>query len=564
MITTNQLRRADVCNTYGTVFLKPNVPGSTRNRRRNPRTVPVPLLCSLKVTLAGGRLQIHPCSLAWRHGGFISPVRSVSRAPLAWHVTKAEAVGTEPDGGGDWSYWDDDDYNLVDYVIASAIEEQDDSFKDGGEPTGVKLTGMVATASRRTAEAVGSTASGTAGLLWDAGAKVGTAAGRTPVGRAAARAHSSWEEAAAELPKGLWNRALWFWNRPTFQRLRFTISMANLSVRLPAILALVGTQIGLLATQVSLPMLAPLLLGTGMMIRSIKANASIIFPRIGLMVVLLWMLWFMNTLIHNTVMYLRRQGAIDQRVAGLVINGSELCVLLAAVVIFLSMLGLNLSSLLIPIGIAAAIAAKDLSHNFLAGFFLFAVQPFKLGDRVGVPYTNPGARPSDAQAGWFEGVCEKVDLRYTTIQRGRRRLLVPNSSFLTREFMVIDDPAPTSEPWRPPAHAAAASRAQVPPCPSDWVRHAVLEEQPFHSAQEESSSSSFKLSGSSNSNSRTRRPNGGRSLQRSAPSANDQHKIQKQRRQKVEQQRQQEQQQGQQQQQEQNLPRDLEPFSVLD
>lgn len=56
------------------------------------------------------------------------------------------------------------------------------------------------------------------------------------------------------------------------------------------------------------------------------------------------------------------------------INGSELCVLLAAVVIFLSMLGLNLSSLLIPIGIAAAIAAKDLSHNFLAGFFLFAVQ----------------------------------------------------------------------------------------------------------------------------------------------------------------------------------------------
>ena len=35
-------------------------------------------------------------------------------------------------------------------------------------------------------------------------------------------------------------------------------------------------------------MLAPLLLGTGMMFRSIKANASIIFPRIGFMVVLLW------------------------------------------------------------------------------------------------------------------------------------------------------------------------------------------------------------------------------------------------------------------------------------
>jgi len=65
--------------------------------------------------------------------------------------------------------------------------------------------------------------------------------------------------------------------------------------------------------QVSLPMLAPLLLGTGMMCRSIKANASIIFPRIGLLVVLLWVLWFANSVVQNTVMYLRRQGAIDHR-----------------------------------------------------------------------------------------------------------------------------------------------------------------------------------------------------------------------------------------------------------
>lgn len=62
------------------------------------------------------------------------------------------------------------------------------------------------------------------------------------------------------------------------------------------------------------------------------------------------------------------------RVGGAIINGSEICVLLAAVVILLSMLGINLSGLLIPAGVAVALAAKDLSHNFLAGFFLFAVQ----------------------------------------------------------------------------------------------------------------------------------------------------------------------------------------------
>lgn len=62
-------------------------------------------------------------------------------------------------------------------------------------------------------------------------------------------------------------------------------------------------------------MLAPLLLGTGMMFRTIKSNASLIFPRVGLLVVLLWVLWFANSVIQNTVMYLRRQGAIDHRCA---------------------------------------------------------------------------------------------------------------------------------------------------------------------------------------------------------------------------------------------------------
>lgn len=56
-------------------------------------------------------------------------------------------------------------------------------------------------------------------------------------------------------------------------------------------------------------------------------------------------------------------------------------------VILLSMLGVNVSALLLPAGIAAAVAAKDLSHNFLAGAFLMIVQPFRchgLRKRTGV------------------------------------------------------------------------------------------------------------------------------------------------------------------------------------
>ena len=70
---------------------------------------------------------------------------------------------------------------------------------------------------------------------------------------------------------------------------------------------LMSVQIGLVASQFSLPMLAPLLFGTGILLRSIRTNASLIFPRIGVVVVLLWMLWFFNSVVQNTVVYLRRQ-----------------------------------------------------------------------------------------------------------------------------------------------------------------------------------------------------------------------------------------------------------------
>jgi hypothetical protein len=44
-----------------------------------------------------------------------------------------------------------------------------------------------------------------------------------------------------------------------------------------------------------------------MMVNSIKKNASFVFPRLGLLVVLLWLLWFVNSVIQNTWMVLLKQ-----------------------------------------------------------------------------------------------------------------------------------------------------------------------------------------------------------------------------------------------------------------
>lgn len=227
------------------------------------------------------------------------------------------------------------------------------------------------------------------------------------------------------------------------------------------LLATIG-KVSLVSTgALSLPVLAPLLLGTGMLLRSITANASYVFPRIGLTVLLFWCLWFAQGLVQNIVSFLRSQGALDGRLAGGIITTSEIAAMVTGVIVLLSMLGVNVSALLLPAGVAVAFAAQDITRNFISGLFLFVVQPFRLGDRVAVTVgttgssvpgatalsafgavSNPGSGPlGTAIAGWFEGVCEKMDLRYTCLRAGGRRLMVPNTAFMSREFLVVDDPS---------------------------------------------------------------------------------------------------------------------------
>ncbi|GMH33780.1 hypothetical protein BSKO_01614 [Bryopsis sp. KO-2023] len=242
----------------------------------------------------------------------------------------------------------------------------------------------------------------------------------------------SFKRSVDDLPEGWLARIFWFWEQPFMKIGRLTMFFA----RLPAVWALAFTQFGFFAGQLTLPMLPPLLLGAGMLMRTIWVNANFIFPRIYLIVILLWITWFANSLVQKTILYLRRQGTLDSGFATTLITCTECTAILIAGVVILSMSGVNVSGLFLPAGICFALAAKDLSHNFLAGIFLFLVQPFRMGDKVSVQSTAPGSDGGN----WFQGRCEKVDLRYTTLRKGSYRLFIPNKSFITNEFVVMDPP----------------------------------------------------------------------------------------------------------------------------
>ena len=64
-----------------------------------------------------------------------------------------------------------------------------------------RVASVLVSVPQRTAEAVSTTAAGTAAMLEEARRNAAVHAGKTPVGRAAARANKRWEATAAELPK---------------------------------------------------------------------------------------------------------------------------------------------------------------------------------------------------------------------------------------------------------------------------------------------------------------------------------------------------------------------------
>lgn len=193
---------------------------------------------------------------------------------------------------------------------------------------------------------------------------------------------------------------------------------------MPALIALVLTQLSFVASTISLPMLAPLVLGVGIALKGIVANARTVLPRYvfhaqalmpprregwafpphprqrppnsaanstalikhesimrprraGIILVFLWVVWFVTTALQSTVDLLHRQGAIDNRFANAMHTTLELCAIVAALMVILTLVGFNISGLLLPAFVAAAFACKDILINFVSGFFLFVVQPFK-------------------------------------------------------------------------------------------------------------------------------------------------------------------------------------------
>ena len=175
---------------------------------------------------------------------------------------------------------------------------------------------------------------------------------------------------------------------------------------------------------------------------NLAAQIGSALPRIlsGVAIILLFLVlaWLFRRILRSMA------GRFDLERRPLVSLGAEAVwftgIALGLIVGFGTM-GVDVTALVAGLGLtgfALGFALRDAVSNLLAGVLIILYQPFRSGDRIEVA----------GSAGRVVG----INLRYTVLDAGDRRILVPNSNLVSNSLIVHREAGRTE---RPPAPTAA-------------------------------------------------------------------------------------------------------------
>ena len=136
--------------------------------------------------------------------------------------------------------------------------------------------------------------------------------------------------------------------------------------------------------------------------------------------------WIIAAAVQAVVVRIGAGRQVHRQVLSVLAQGLKMTVVALGAVTALGTTGFNVAGLVAGLGLtgfAVGFALKDVLANVVAGFIILTYRPFRPDDRVVV-------------AG-FEGLVTDIDMRYTTLDAGDRRVLVPNSTVLTSAVTVL-------------------------------------------------------------------------------------------------------------------------------
>ncbi|MCH8829434.1 MAG: mechanosensitive ion channel [Planctomycetes bacterium] len=136
---------------------------------------------------------------------------------------------------------------------------------------------------------------------------------------------------------------------------------------------------------------------------------------------------------RRVVMRIGETRGIDRDLARFLARTARVAILVCGAITALGTVGVNVTALVAGLGLtgfALGFALKDIISNMLAGVMILIYKPFRQEDRITVKS--------------FNGIVERIDLRYTVLRSDGKEIYVPNSILFTDAITVERVSSPPS------------------------------------------------------------------------------------------------------------------------
>ncbi len=147
--------------------------------------------------------------------------------------------------------------------------------------------------------------------------------------------------------------------------------------------------------------------------------------QIGLALLILLGFWILAIAIRKIIRKAGGATGIDPNVVNLLARVANVGIWIVGLVTALGTVGIDVSAIVASLGLtgfAVGFALKDSISNLLSGVLILIYRPFRVGQWINVKS--------------FEGTVTVIDLRYTTLEQGEEKILVPNSLLFTNPINI--------------------------------------------------------------------------------------------------------------------------------
>jgi small conductance mechanosensitive channel len=154
-------------------------------------------------------------------------------------------------------------------------------------------------------------------------------------------------------------------------------------------------------------------------------NVIVHVPQVLTGLVLVVIFWIVARVARSIVLRMGSNRRVNADAVLILADAVKWAVLCLGLITGLGTVGINVSALVAGLGLtglAIGIALKDVVSNAIAGIMILIYKPFQRQDQI-------------TMAG-LEGTVVQIDLRFTTLETGDRRILIPNASLLTNSIIV--------------------------------------------------------------------------------------------------------------------------------